>query len=102
MRLMDAFSWQNGSSPGLVSLGSVEQTQVLAALQAPPRDPRALVGSQTPEGSCGVRLSQLGSQPLAGLPAACWDLPGTLLWLHRLGAWQELPFALWGLSKVQQ
>lgn len=50
-----------GSSPGLVSLGSVEQTQVPAALQAPPCDPRALVGSQTPEGSCGVRLSQLGS-----------------------------------------
>lgn len=49
------------SSPGLVFLGDCGAYTALAPLQAPPRDPKAGVGSQTPEGSYGVGLSQLRS-----------------------------------------
>lgn len=34
------------------------------------------------------------------LPAAIFS--GALLWLQKLAVWQELPFTLWGLSKVQR
>lgn len=51
----------SGSSLGLVFLGDCGAYTALAPLQAPPRDPKAGVGSQTPEGSYGVGLSQLRS-----------------------------------------
>lgn len=58
---MDAFSSLalGAAWPGVP--GDCGADTALAPLQAPPCDPRAGVGSQTPEGGCGVRLSQLRS-----------------------------------------
>lgn len=62
--------------PGV--LGDYRAHTALAPVPAPPRDPRAGVGSQTPRGwlwgQAQAAEEPLGIQPRAGLPAARWDL----------------------------
>ena len=102
--------WHWRAAQGPVSLGSLEQAQALAHLRAPPRHPDAgatLAGLPNPTrvaagpGSASCR-SLSAASPEQGFLLPTVIFSGALLWLQKLAVWQELPFTLWGLSKVQR